>query len=264
MKPFFWKIVICLVPNILAGWAVWRATDKYMRGEGGFKLGVDLVGGTILVYEIDASKQKLDERGAAAGQQTDSKLLAAYLQKRIDPNDLHNVVIRMVGDTRVEIILPTGGQHRSDLAKKSWDDVIAKVKKRWGPEMEDTSGVFDVGQGRVADLADRIKKRIDSERWPKLLRDKDVWNNLKTTALNWNANKDEVNQVNPGNYEALIDLIRDQRKGVDELRAQAQKEDWTENLKRLKKWLLKERDPRTGKKRCTNKPKEMKELDTTR
>src|SRR5262249_30462295 len=163
MKPFFWKIVICLVPNILAGWAVWQATDKYLAGEGGFKLGVDLVGGTILVYEIDASKQKQDMQKTSTGQETDTKLLAAYLKRRIDPNDLYNIVIRMVGDSRVEIILPTGGRRQSDLAKKAWEDVLANVKKKWAPQLKDSTGVFDVGQGKVSELADNIKKRLDAE-----------------------------------------------------------------------------------------------------
>src|SRR5438105_15911820 len=105
MRPFFWKIVICLAPCLLAGWVTSVATLKYVNGEsGGFKMGVDLVGGTILVYEIDTRKldqgQKFD-----AGQ--DTTLLATSLKRRIDPTDLYNITIRPAGgERRVEIILP--------------------------------------------------------------------------------------------------------------------------------------------------------------
>jgi SecD/SecF fusion protein len=73
----------------------------YNRSEGGFKLGVDLAGGTIVVYEVDPEKKppegfKIDQ-------------LAERLKRRIDPADLYNVTVRGVAGTRVEVILPFGG-----------------------------------------------------------------------------------------------------------------------------------------------------------
>src|SRR5581483_4813593 len=56
MKPFSRRIAICLLAVLLAGYVVTRAGVRYARGEGGFKLGVDLAGGTILVYEVDTEK----------------------------------------------------------------------------------------------------------------------------------------------------------------------------------------------------------------
>ena len=59
MRSFFWKFVICLVPCLAAAWVTTDAVTKFVRGEsGGFKLGPDLPGGTILVYEIDVRKSK--------------------------------------------------------------------------------------------------------------------------------------------------------------------------------------------------------------
>ena len=58
MKPFTRRIVLCLVLLLIASWEVTRAGIQYNRGEGGFKLGVDLVGGTILVYEVDTERLK--------------------------------------------------------------------------------------------------------------------------------------------------------------------------------------------------------------
>src|SRR5216110_2105572 len=56
VHTLFWKAVICLTPVLLSGIIVGQATARYYAGEGGFKLGVDLVGGTILVYEVDETR----------------------------------------------------------------------------------------------------------------------------------------------------------------------------------------------------------------
>src|SRR5438094_409981 len=57
MKSYFWKFVLCLLPCALAAWVSIVAIQRYQEGaSGGFKLGVDLVGGTILVYEVDLRK----------------------------------------------------------------------------------------------------------------------------------------------------------------------------------------------------------------
>src|SRR4051812_5664533 len=106
MKSYLGKILICVVPVAIGCLIVSLALYNYQQGRGTprFQLGVDLVGGSTLVYQVDpnkpgASNEKLDE-------------LAAALKGRIDPNDLYNVTIRPVpGDPpRVEIVLPTGGQ----------------------------------------------------------------------------------------------------------------------------------------------------------
>src|SRR5438874_1593536 len=84
----YWKVVACVLPAALSLVVVGLAMTRYNAGQGGFKLGVDLVGGTILVYEIDPDR-KLQE-----GYKPEQ--LAAALKRRIDPNDLYNVTIRPV------------------------------------------------------------------------------------------------------------------------------------------------------------------------
>ncbi|MGH7171579.1 MAG: protein translocase subunit SecD, partial [Gemmataceae bacterium] len=98
MKSYLSRILICVVPVLLG-----IAVCAWASYAGKFRLGVDLVGGTILVYEVDTSKQQVEE--------IKPDELAAALKRRIDPADLLNVTIRPVaGETpRVEIILPTGG-----------------------------------------------------------------------------------------------------------------------------------------------------------
>lgn len=66
-------------------------------------LGVDLQGGTILVYEIDPEKQKelID-----AGSPISSQDLVEPLTRRINPSGTQEIVIRPYGESQIEIIVP--------------------------------------------------------------------------------------------------------------------------------------------------------------
>src|SRR5689334_5387253 len=110
MRSFFWKFVLCLLPCVLAAWLTADATIKYYKGESsGYKLGTDLVGGTILVYEIDLRKSAKDAEGKDGKKGKDQQaaiafdpardiaVLAEALKRRIDPNDLKNITIRPSG-----------------------------------------------------------------------------------------------------------------------------------------------------------------------
>ncbi|HVL14656.1 MAG TPA: protein translocase subunit SecD [Gemmata sp.] len=118
-RNFLRGFLICLIPCLLAG-ALAARLDKY-------RLGIDLAGGTILVYEVnlDRTAQRLKAMGentdigtqTQSGEQkglTQEQLadLAAQIKRRIDPTDIKNVTVRPLGDRRLEIILPTGGASR--------------------------------------------------------------------------------------------------------------------------------------------------------
>jgi SecD/SecF fusion protein len=64
------------------------------------KLGIDLSGGTILVYQIDTAKTS-----SAFGQAQMAQMVAA-LSKRINPAGTLDITIRPMGGDRIEIILP--------------------------------------------------------------------------------------------------------------------------------------------------------------
>ncbi len=67
-------------------------------------LGVDLRGGTILVYEIDRGQSAIstDEQG----QQIASEDLIEPLSRRINPSGTQEIVIRPYGEDQIEIIIP--------------------------------------------------------------------------------------------------------------------------------------------------------------
>ena len=112
MKRYLGRILLCVVPVLVSIVVVVWASVRYAHGEGGFRLGVDLSGGTILVYEVDPDNLAKMTEQARQDLLAHPEQLAASLKRRIDPADLYNVTIRPVpGDPpRVEIILPTGGR----------------------------------------------------------------------------------------------------------------------------------------------------------
>ena len=83
------------------------------------KLGVDLRGGTILVYEIDPGKNK-NEDGQAKIKSSD---LIEPLSRRINPSGTLEIVIRPYGESQIEIIIPEVDQREVDRIKT----IIANV-----------------------------------------------------------------------------------------------------------------------------------------
>ncbi|MGH7225201.1 MAG: hypothetical protein ACRELF_18420, partial [Gemmataceae bacterium] len=145
MKSYLSRILICLVPAVL-GIAV--CAWAYVYGK--FRLGIDLVGGTILVYEVDTSKQQGEVK---------PEELAAALKRRIDPADLLNVTIRPIaGETpRVEIILPTGGQSQQAAEMEAWKKLRDEAVKHFQiPEKDGENPLANVEIGQKQRLIERI------------------------------------------------------------------------------------------------------------
>ena len=71
-------------------------------------LGIDLAGGTNLVYGIDnkaAEEQQKKERDKPVSVETIEKMVSA-ISKRINPSGAEEVTVRRVGNDRIEIIIP--------------------------------------------------------------------------------------------------------------------------------------------------------------
>ena len=92
-KNLVWKIVLIVVLVVVAGWTLYPPTKT-------LKPGIDLAGGTSLIYEIDThglsepETEKLAER------------MIIVLRRRIDPANIQNLVWRPQGNTRFEIQMP--------------------------------------------------------------------------------------------------------------------------------------------------------------
>jgi len=130
-RNFLRGLLVCLIPCLLAAVFAVRP-EKY-------KLGIDLAGGTILVYEInlERTKQRQQTQAEAEGSRKPVSTgevgldnvamneLAAQIKRRIDPTDIKNVTVRPIGRTRFEIILPKSGaaSGRENLSSEEIEEV---------------------------------------------------------------------------------------------------------------------------------------------
>ena len=109
------RLLVCLVPFVASLVVIGVALAHYLSGEPGltFRMGVDLSGGTTLVYELDQSR---NQGGGGRNEDLNARLeeLTTALKRRIDPADLYNITVRPIpGDPpRIEIVLPFGGRNQ--------------------------------------------------------------------------------------------------------------------------------------------------------
>jgi SecD/SecF fusion protein len=92
-KTQAWKIVLILFLVIFSAALVWPPQDK-------LKQGLDLGGGTSLIYDIDTTGLESQETKDLA------QNMIPILLRRIDPTHAANIIMRPQGDTRIEILLP--------------------------------------------------------------------------------------------------------------------------------------------------------------
>jgi SecD/SecF fusion protein len=107
MKRFGWKFGLIIGSTLLGVLALWPPQQK-------LKLGIDLSGGTILVYEVVRDH-------LPAGFKMDE--LIAALKRRADPNGIKEIPIRNIGSNRIEIILPLASNEEVEEVKKMLTDV---------------------------------------------------------------------------------------------------------------------------------------------
>jgi len=109
VKDQIWKIVVILFAVAVSLLYVYPPQEK-------LKQGLDLAGGTSLVYEIDTSGlEPREQKGLAQN-------MIPILLKRTDPTHVANIVMRPQGDTRIEIQLPlasTDTQRRREAYEKA-------------------------------------------------------------------------------------------------------------------------------------------------
>ena len=115
--------------------ASWRHT---------LKPGIDMVGGTSLLYEIEATDNAASTSGL-------SNQVADALKRRVDPNGVLNLIWRPQGDTRLEIQMPLSGDSaRADAVRQTYlaaqkelaalnvplPQVVSVVESLGGPDRE--------------------------------------------------------------------------------------------------------------------------------
>ena len=131
-RNFLGGFLLCFIPTLIATFVVLGAANREVNDDIGFRRGIDLAGGTILVYEVNLERS-LRQQGTTATSEglsnSEIKLLAENIKRRIDPNDLQNIIVRPVGNTRIELILPFTGSKSGGKQGNTTDFVQATKAK---------------------------------------------------------------------------------------------------------------------------------------
>lgn len=101
--------------------------------------GIDLAGGTNLVYEIDLAAAK--EMGKTVDKVTVDRMVQAII-KRINPSGAEEVAVRRVGTDRIEVIIP-GADPDLVIQKKSMIVKLGSLEFGIVANMRNDSGLID-------------------------------------------------------------------------------------------------------------------------
>lgn len=96
MRDYGWKIGLILCTVLVS---------TFILLFGDFKLGVDLKGGVILVYEVNEIETEQLRRGSR-GNEWNMGQLIAVLTRRLNPTGLKEIIVRPFGPKQVEIVVP--------------------------------------------------------------------------------------------------------------------------------------------------------------
>ena len=113
-KNLIWKSLLIVIVVGLIGINVYPPQEK-------LKPGIDLAGGTSLVYEIDTTGLKPAERKGLA------QKMIPILLKRIDPTHVANIIMRPQGDSRIEIQLPVASLDTRNK-RQSYEDALMALQ----------------------------------------------------------------------------------------------------------------------------------------
>ncbi|MBC8378528.1 MAG: hypothetical protein H8E62_05070 [Planctomycetes bacterium] len=114
-KNLIWKSMLIVVVVALMGWNLYPPQET-------LKPGIDLAGGTSLIYEIDITGLAPKERKDLAQNMT------PILLKRIDPTHVANIIMRPQGDTRIEIQLPVASKDTQNK-RNAYEDALLELEK---------------------------------------------------------------------------------------------------------------------------------------
>ncbi len=175
------------------------------------RLGIDLKGGVILVYEIDASKRAGvaaatagegatagATAGAAAMGAVDMDKLVAAVSRRVNPGGQKEVTVRRYGLDQIEVIVPDVDQSEVDLIKRI-------VSSAGVLEFRITANPEDPRHKRVVELGARTGGTTVMDGGNAIGR----WVQLDTAKINPAEDRGLVTRTMPdGRVEVLVVLDR--------------------------------------------------------
>ena len=108
MKKFGGKFALIIGLTLLGLVSIWPPEER-------LKTGIDLSGGTILVYEVNKA-------GTASGSVNLEELITA-LKRRVNPEGVLDIPIRKIGNNRIEVILPKATAEEVEEVKRKMTNV---------------------------------------------------------------------------------------------------------------------------------------------
>jgi SecD/SecF fusion protein len=162
-------LLICLILCLLIGVVVVRFNV--------YRLGTGIVGGTVLVYEVDLERTRqrnegLSREGAGAEgrlpptaglSHEEMNQLATEIQRRIDPTEMKNVRARPLGDDRIEIVLPAAGTGKPSLSSEELDEAKRLISQMGVLEFRILANGYDDSEG-ILDAQLQIKEKMDESK----------------------------------------------------------------------------------------------------
>ncbi len=162
MENYGWKIGLILAAVIMSLIIVgrtWTPAEDGGIGRFDLKLGVDLQGGVILIYEVDDSAPlpgEEEEEGGGDGRFSMSALVEA-LSRRVNPSGTKEIVIRPVGERQVEIIIPEVDQNEVERIKREIT-TAGVLQFRIVANSRDHQDVIELAQ-QLAESPDALSRR---------------------------------------------------------------------------------------------------------
>ncbi len=165
-----WKIVLIVLLTVFAALMVYPPQEK-------LRPGLDLAGGTKLVYEIDATDMPREDRKGLA------QNMIPIIRKRIDPGNVANLVIRPQGDTRIEIHLPVASENTIkkrkafEAALEQLEDQnlnLLRIKRALTMDKEQREEIFAEfasGSEKRREILDELARTYDQRKEAQMLRD---------------------------------------------------------------------------------------------
>ena len=115
-KNLAWKNILIISFVVIAAWTLYPPKET-------LKPGIDLAGGTSLIYQIDSAGLNEDEVKGLSGR------MITILRRRIDPANIQNLIWRSQGNTRFEIQMPlasTEARKKRQLFESALSQLLAE------------------------------------------------------------------------------------------------------------------------------------------
>ncbi len=137
------KFMLIVVLTLLAAWAIYPPGER-------LKGGIDLVGGSSLLFEIDTA-------GLQDWQRTDlSERVMSILKERIDPKGQRNLEWRPIGNNRLEVRMPRPPKEAAER-REAYDKARRALQDANVTRGDVASALSLSGEARTAALAGLIR-----------------------------------------------------------------------------------------------------------